>query len=307
MDLEAGYARIAAEQYGLVTFAQLTGMGLSPGAIHRRVRAGSLIRVLPKVYRLAGVPRSWHQRAMAVYLWAGEHSAIGGTAAAALYKLDGCAMPNSITVMTARSLKSPHRLVVVRRPLDFKEWVGHRVDRIRVTTCVRTLVDIASEVGEAQLELALEDARRRRLVTPVPLEQAIDGLPPNYPGRGKLMKVLSLVAGTRPTDSGLEVKVLRLLRQEGYPEPVRQEVLDDNGRFAGRVDLAYPARRLVIEVQSHRWHDGRAPVDADSARHNRHHGMGWVVMKATKKMLTGKDRGAFLKDLARVYHRPLPR
>lgn len=302
---EAAYSVLAAQQYGVVTGRQLLEAGLSPGAIHRRVRAGTLVKMLPGVFRLAAVPRSWHQRALAVNRWAGERSAIGGTAAAALHRLDGCAWPNVITVMTDRSLKAPHHLVIVRRVRDYKGRVHEQVDRIGVTRPVRTLIDIAPLLTEAQLELALEDARRRLLLVPADLETALSDLPPNQPGRGKLLKVLDVVAATRPTDSALEVKVLRLLRAEGYPEPIRQEALTDRGDFAGRVDLVYPERRLIIEVQSHRWHSSRRKLDIDSARSNRHLAMGWVVLFATKEMLAGAARAAFLRDLARVYHRDL--
>lgn len=303
---EAEYAAIAAKQHGLVTFAQLRGLGFSAGAIHRRVQARCLIKVLPGIFRLAAVPRSWHQRAMAVYLWAGSGSVIGGTAAAALHRLDGCAYPNAITVLTRRSLKSPSRLVVVRRPRDFQSRVTEFIRGIGVTNCTRTLIDLAPKVSEAQLELSLEDARRRRLVTPEALEQMLAGLPENQAGRKQMLKVLETVSGTRPSDSGLEVKVLRLLRREGYPDPVRQEILTDEGEFAGRVDLVYPQRRLIIEVQSHRWHDGREGLDDDSARHNRHHAMGWLVIKATSKMLRGAARAEFLRDLRRSYDRLAP-
>lgn len=34
--------------------------------------------------------------------------------------------------------------------------------------------------------------------------------------------------------------------------------------------------------------------------------MGWVVMKATSKMLHGERRQTFLRDLKRTYNRPLP-
>lgn len=302
---ETIYAQLAAEQYGLVTSAQLSRLGLSTSAISRRVRAGLLIKVLPGVYRIASVPRSWHQRAMAVYLWAGETSAIAGTAAAALHKLDGCPLPSRITVVTNRGLKPPTPLIVVRRPRVCRDRLHEFVHRIRVTDCVRTIIDLAAEVSDAQLELAVEDARRRRLVTPAAVEQRLAEGPLNQPGRGKLLRLIAMTAGTRPTDSGLEVKVLRLLRQHGYPEPIRQEVLNDDGEFAGRVDLAYPERRLIIEVQSYRWHDDRRHVDDDSARGNRHLAMGWVVLRATKKMLSGQHQAAFLRDLHRIYHRPL--
>ena len=303
---ETLYAGLAAEQHGLVTLQQLKTLGLSASAVSRRVQAGSLLKVLPGVFRLAGVPRSWLQRAMAVHLWAGPTSAIAGPAAAALHQLDGWPMPSRINVITDRSLKPPNRLVVVRRPGLPTHDMCEVVARIRVTDCARTIIDLAAEATEAQLELALEDARRRRLASPPQIDALLARLPENQPGRGQLLRLLATARVTRPTDSGLEVKVLRLLRQHGYPEPIRQVVLDDNGEFAGRVDLAWPERRLIIEVQSYRWHDGRAHLDRDEARGNRHLGMGWAVLRVTKNMLTGKQQMEFMRDLDRAYNRPSP-
>lgn len=303
---EALYGALAAEQYGLVTSTQLAHLGLSRGAISRRIKAGALINVMPGVWRLAGVPRSWHQRAMAVFLWAGEASAIAGRAAAALHKLDGVAMPNAIDVITMRSLKAPRRLVTVRSPIAFPKEDRTTVARIGVTSVGRTLTDLAATATEAQLELAIEDARRRRLVSREELRTRIENIPLNQPGRRRLINVFSAITGTKPAESPLEVRVIRMLRAAGFPDPVRQEVLTDDGEFAGRVDLVYPECRVIIEVQSHRWHDGRQPLDDDSARHNQHHAMGWVVMKATSRMLRGEPRATFLRDLRRTYDRPPP-
>lgn len=87
--VEATYGRLASEQLGLVTTEQLRSLGMSSSGVSRRVRAGVLIQMLPRVLRLASVPRSWHQRALAVHLWAGPESVIGGPAAATLHRLDG--------------------------------------------------------------------------------------------------------------------------------------------------------------------------------------------------------------------------
>ena len=303
--MEAAYWRLASQQLGLVTTEQLRALGMSPSAISRRVQAGALIQMFPSVLRLASVPRSWHQRVLAVQLWAGADSLIAGCAAAALHRLDGFPQCPQIDVITPRSLKPSNRLVVVRRPSLVPPEDRAVVNGIPITSCIRTLIDVAGQATEARLELAFEDARRRKLVTPQVLAERIGGLPLNQPGRKRLMTVLETVTGTRPTDSGLEVKVLRLLRSQGYPPPIRQEVLTDDGEFAGRVDLVYPERRLIIEVQSHGWHSDRRTQDADSERVNKHQAMGWVVMEATSTMLHGEARAAFLRDLGRLYDRAL--
>lgn len=96
-----------------------------------------------------------------------------------------------------------------------------------------------------------------------------------------------------------------MIRDWGYPRPIRQKVIDDRGRFVGRVDLVFPDRRLIIEVDGYRHHDGRVVFDHDRARRNALVAMGWVVMQATNAMLVEPARSAFERDLARTYHRPL--
>lgn len=302
---EASCARVAAKQYGLITSEQLRELGLSPSSISRRAHAGTLSPVLPTVYRLAGVARSWHQRVLSAHLWAGEASVICGRAAAALHRLDAFAACSDVDVATPRSLKAAADWTIIRRPRSFDGRDRVVVDGIPVLSPTRTLIDVAGCATEAQLELALEDARRRNLVTPERLECRLASLPQNQIGRGKLLKVLALLTGTRPSESNLEVKVIRVLRREGYPDPIRQEVLNDSGEFAGRVDLIYPDRKLIIEVHSHRWHSDRRAGDADSERINRHQAMGWVVMVARHSMLKGEGGSKLLGDLARTYEREI--
>jgi very-short-patch-repair endonuclease len=73
----------------------------------------------------------------------------------------------------------------------------------------------------------------------------------------------------------------------------------------GRVDLVFPDRRLIIEVDSFRFHTGRSPWERDRERRNSLTSLGWLVIHATFQMLHGEERAAFLRDLARAYNRPL--
>ncbi len=57
--------RRAAAQHGLVTFHQLVGDGVPTSTIDEWVSAGRLVRVQPRVYRVAGAPVTWEQRVLA--------------------------------------------------------------------------------------------------------------------------------------------------------------------------------------------------------------------------------------------------
>lgn len=304
LDLDAAIGQVASGQYGLISMAQALSLGVSPDAVRRRVAAGLLIRMAPGVFRLAGAPRSWQQRAAAGAMWIAGDGAVGGQAAAALHRLDGFGPPVAIEVVTPRNVRSNRPLLKVRRTPFWLDEDRVTVSGIAVTSVERTLIDVAGMGSEERLEIALEDALRRRLTIPEKVLRRLEGLPLNQPGRGRLARLVQERGATRPAESPLEVKVLRLLREEGYPRPLRQKVLDDDGRFVGRVDLVWPERRLILEVDSFRFHSGRISWDRDRERRNALTALAWIVMHVTSTMLKDQ-RQQFLQDLSRAYHRPL--
>lgn len=302
--LDAACAARASTQYGLITRSQAESLGLSRHAIHRRAHSGLLISVYPGVYRYAAVPRSWHQRAMATHLWAGASSLISGHAAAALHHFDGFALPRRIDIWTPRSLKAPDILVVPHRTEQVEVDDRTEVGGIPVMTPGRTLIDVAGRVTEERLEIALEDILRRRLSTSAAIAERVGRMPRNCRGARDLRTVLTRRGAAPPAESGLEVKVIRLLRRQGYPDPIRQRVLNDEGRFIGRVDLVYPERRLILEVDSFRFHSGRGTFEHDRSRRNALTALGWFVLHITHLMMRDQLE-TFLEDLDRIYHRPL--
>jgi len=78
-----------------------------------------------------------------------------------------------------------------------------------------------------------------------------------------------------------EMRVVRLLADSGLGAPVRQHEIRDGGDLIARVDLAYPSAMLTIELDSFRWHAGRAPFRSDRVRGNRIAALGWRVLRAT--------------------------
>jgi very-short-patch-repair endonuclease len=75
-------------------------------------------------------------------------------------------------------------------------------------------------------------------------------------------------------------------------------VTDGGGRFVGRVDFAYPAQRVAIEVDGFRHHDTRATFDDERARGNQLVAMGWQVLRITSKHLEEDPDGvvAWVRD-----------
>src|SRR5215831_2027417 len=81
---------IAARQHGLISREQALESRLTPGQIRGWLARGSLIRVLPAVYRVAAAPQTWRQPLMAACLWAAKgKAAIFGQSAAAVWEFQG--------------------------------------------------------------------------------------------------------------------------------------------------------------------------------------------------------------------------
>jgi very-short-patch-repair endonuclease len=156
------------------------------------------------------------------------------------------------------------------------------VDAIPVTTPERTFIDIASLVSREQLEEALDDALRRRLVRLVRLRWRLDEVGGNRAGTGILRRLIAARAD-HPTvpQSVLETKVLRVLRAAGLPAPELQYEVKDRGRLLAVVDFAYLPAKVAIEADGVRWHSSRRSVDHDRARRNRLTKLGWLVVHVT--------------------------
>src|SRR5262249_55199616 len=93
-----GWKAIAEVQYGVVTRTQLRAAGLSDRQIHVLVAGGTLERVHPAVFRLAGSYPSARQRAMAAALWCGRDALLSHGTASALLRLPGATTDLHITV-----------------------------------------------------------------------------------------------------------------------------------------------------------------------------------------------------------------
>ncbi len=107
-----------------------------------------------------------------------------------------------------------------------------------MTSALRTVLDLGAYIDSLALELAIEDALRRRLFTLGQLRWRADnhcGM--GVPGSTAIRMLLNDHLGD--TDSGWELRVARILTDAGYPEPQRQvQVTTIEGPKA--IDLGYP-------------------------------------------------------------------
>lgn len=275
-------AAVARSQKALFTLEQARDAGYSLREIQHRRETGRWDQVHSGVYRVAGAPASWDQRVLAACLAAGSGAVVSHRSAARLWCIDESGRPHvELTVPAGRY----HRLdgVVVHRSTDLGASGITARNGIPVTTPARTLVDLGAVQPARWVERALDVALSRRLVTLAGLRQSLDVVARRgRRGAGVLRALLdarSDAAGM--TESVLEARMLRLCREQGLPEPACQHHVRVGARLVGRIDFAYPADRLAIEVDGYESHSSLGAFSRDRTRQNDLVALGWTVLRFT--------------------------
>ncbi len=258
---EQAIARSAAGQHGLLTTAQLTALGLSPGSVAHRVRQGRLVRRHRGVYAVGSAPLGPTGRRLAAVLACGEGAAAGHTAAAAaLDLLPARSGLVHVTVPVRNGSRSRPGIRVHRgRPLAASEVVV--VDRVRVTSVARTLVDLGDIAGPQVLRRAFVRAEQLRVLDMRQIDASLE-----VAGRrrgARLLRELLMVHDPRwsQTRSDLELAMLDVAQRFGLPEPEVNAWIRE--RFL--VDFLWRDAALIVETDGDEVH-GTATARRDDAR-----------------------------------------
>jgi very-short-patch-repair endonuclease len=282
---EWAVARVAERQLGLVTRGQLAALGVGRGAVARRIESGRLHRVHRGVYRVGHPSPLPFSRELAAVLALGEGATLSHSSAAYAWAL----------------APEPRGVVEITIPPDRRRTrAGIRAHRSMlpsndVTTCrgiptttpARTLVDLAAMSSSVELERAVADALRRRLVTRRDLKEAFVG---SRPGAAALRALLARAEGPALTRSEAEARMLALVRAARLPPPEHNVRV---GRY--ELDLLWRDERLVVEVDGYAFHRGRASFERDRARDAQLTAAGLRVMRITWRQLVDEPEAVIAR------------
>ena len=158
MHVDAAVARLAARQHGLLTRSQVSTCGVTDRMIHERVASARWVPVARGVYRLAGVPVTWNQRALAACLLAGPGAVVSHRSAAVVWGVSGF-RPGRVEITVPPGASARSTLARVHRSVV----TGVRRDGVPVTQPARTIVDLAGvSFGDSHLVHALDLALGER-------------------------------------------------------------------------------------------------------------------------------------------------
>jgi very-short-patch-repair endonuclease len=266
---------LAGRQHGVVGREQLLAVEVSSSAIGRRVAAGKLHPLYRGVYAVGHQVVSQNGRWMAATLSTG--GVLSHRSAGALWGLRPWNGRIEITTQWTRAKRQG--LLLHRAVLAPDEITTH--DGIPVTTPARTQLDLASVLQRHQLQQAINEAERQRLEGP---------RPERHPTK-RGTKTLRTLARPTHTRSDLEAAFHAFLNDRRFPAPQTNVVIEGD-----EVDYAWPARKLVIELDSWEYHRTRQAFEADRQRDRRLAAKGWTVLRVTWEDL--REPGRLAAELA---------
>lgn len=270
----------ARRQYGLVTDDQLRIAGVSVRTQQRLIASGALVRVIPKVARVASHSPAFEQECLAVCL-AYPELVISGPSAGQLMNLRR--MPRGLVHVLWRGSKLDLPGIVVHRTTVLGDGdIVHRADGIRLLKPARLVPDLARFLDDTDLESVIEQLIDRGQVTiPMLIASAKRLRAPGRDGTLRLARVLqSRPAWMKPKDSDQEVAVLREMRRRGVELVPQYEIKLLDGTSI-HFDGADPERRFGVEVDHVTWHGGRIDAERDKRRDRQAARVGWTVARVT--------------------------
>ena len=256
----------------------------------RQLQSGLYRRLLHNVYADPSLPADHRLHARGAALLMPSDGVLGGRSAAAWLGAPFAAATDPVVVLVPpeTAWRGPRGVRVHRTEVGPDDVLV--VDDVRITTPLRTAWDTATLESVPTAVGLLDGMARAGRLDPV----AFRRLAAEHRGRWgsqRVSVVAPLVDGRSesPPESWVRVAVVRA----GLPAPVPQFVVLEGGVFLGRVDLAWPDARLIVEYEGAYHFDG-VQILRDDERHRRLIAAGWRVIRLSS---------ADLRDLRTVVAR----
>ena len=257
LGVDALIRRLGEANNRVVTRRVLDAAEIGTNVITHRVAIGMLYRIHHGVYLLDPPEKASRVTLMTAAVEAcGPTALLSHRSAAELWEL----LPQhrghmEVTVVAHNAGDRPgirrHRVHELDRA-DVRTRHG-----VRVTSPARTVLDNARH---PDLEELIGTGLARGIVTERQIEQAIERCVSRR-GVRRVHALLRQDGGARRTRLWAERRLLFLVREAGLPVPLTNKML-----YGCQVDAVWPEYKLVVEVDSWRFHGDRDAFETDRAR-----------------------------------------
>lgn len=264
---------------------------LAAGRLTRHDLRTRFVAVHQDVYVARGTRPTAVLRAKACWLRSRRHGVLAGFSASAMHgsRWVGAELPACIIDTNRRPARA---IVTWSDALEDDEIC--LIAGMRVTTAVRTAVDLACKFPEATAVTAIDALARATKMKVADIELAAQ----RHAGRRGIKQARTTIALVdRGAESPRETWLRLLVVHAGYPPPETQyPIYNEFGVLIGEVDMAWPDMKIALE------YEGRDHLDPDQLRKDilRVEEMtrtGWIVIRVTCR----DGKGGILKRLAAAW------
>jgi hypothetical protein len=287
-------AEVAARQHGVFTATQARDCGFTEATIRQRRRAGRWTDLHPRVFVIAGAPDSWQRRLSAATL-ARPRCVASHESAARLHRMRYVDWTDQPTISTSRSSRLLDEMTVHRR-VDLDRCGRELIGGFDTTDRPTTLIDLAATVRPRRYVRIVDDQLASRQVAIDELVHRFDALAARgKPGIAVARSVIDeRAAGYVVATSELE----HIFRERVIPHVAARAVFQFLPPWRtdgiGRVDVAFPDHRLIVELDGRRWHLRDEHWNSDQRRDQEALAHGWVVVRYTYRQI--RDEAARVAD-----------
>jgi hypothetical protein len=258
-------------QHGVVSRRQLLTLGYSRNAIEHRLAIGRLHPIMRGVYSVGRSELSREGRSMAAILACGENAFLTHLSAGALFGI--CKeRPGRIEVGVRGRRQSQRDGIRVRERLSLPSQEVGTLNRVPVTSPVRTMIDLVSVQGPRDLLRSINEADKLEVILADDLRVELNAYA-GQPGVKVLRHLLDRDTFVL-TREELERLFLPLAREVGLSLPQTEIWL--NGY---EVDFFWPALRLVVETDGLRYHRTPSAQARDLKRDQAHTAAGYSRLR----------------------------
>lgn len=274
-------------------------MGVPEGTIDEWVRAGRLHPVHPGVYAVGHPVLAPGAARLAAVMACGPRAVLSHRSAAELWELveprRGRAM--QVTV-PGHGIQGPSGVYVHRTALLRPDERTFR-DGTPVTSAARTVFDFASQASRGEVAAAYE----RGLIDNRFDRDDMIKMAMRHKGRRGITRIRALIDRDAPpsvTAREAHRMLLELIRSSSLPHPKTEAPI---GRY--RADILWPEAKLVVEMDSSRWHTTPGRIEHDKRRDADLAALGYLTVRVTWNDLT-KAPIATMSRIAQIYATRIP-
>jgi len=251
---------LAHEQYGVVALRQLHGLGISDGAVRRRLADRQLHPLFRGVFVVGARHPTLRGRWKGATLALGDDALLSHQDAGVLSDLTEARQ--SVVHVTVPGRHAEHQPGIrAHRTRRVHPEDADAIEGIPVTSAARTLLDLAPILSATRLRRAYTQAERTRALDLVAVQNVI-ARTSGHRGARRLRRLVGYdPAAAASAESELERIFLDLLTDNDLPMPQTNVLVDGY-----LVDAYWPEAELVVELDGYEFHNDREAFERDRRR-----------------------------------------